>query len=205
MNSVTLYSTADTWINQDNATANYGTATSIWLGESASAASLGRLLVKFDLSALSGATILTATLTLTYNGGDDSSNARTVACYRVLRAWVEAQATWNVYSTGNSWATAGCGNTTTDRDSTDIGDGPTQSATPAENGEVVFVLTAARVQEMIDGTMTNNGFLFQVATENADQVDYKTREHADGATKAPKLVITYTPRRSFRNLLGVGR
>jgi len=31
----------------------------------------------------------------------------TLDAYESLQAWVEAQATWNVYSTGNSWNTAG--------------------------------------------------------------------------------------------------
>jgi len=30
-----------------------------------------------------------------------------ISIYKLLRNWVENQATWNVYSTGNSWTTAG--------------------------------------------------------------------------------------------------
>lgn len=35
------------------------------------------------------------------------SAAQTMMAYRLKRPWVELQATWNIYSTGNNWATAG--------------------------------------------------------------------------------------------------
>jgi hypothetical protein len=36
-----------------------------------------------------------------------STTTTTLSLYPLLRNWVETQATWNVYSTGNNWTTAG--------------------------------------------------------------------------------------------------
>ena len=193
MATLTLQGTgvADTHLDSDEANTAKAALTVLNMGQ---AGDIGRPLLKFDFSSIpAGSTITSAVLTLTYNGVDYSSNARVVSIYRVLQTSVVAQATWNSFSTGNTWDTAGCGNTTTDRESTDIGDGPTQSATPSDGGTVVITLTNSKVQDMITGgSITNNGFLLKVATENTDQVQYYSTNDATEATR-PKLVIEYTP------------
>lgn len=71
-----------------------------------------RALLKFDVSSIpAGAIIGAATLTLfgDYSAVGADYDPRTFYCYRCTRAWVEGQATWIIYSTGNDWATAGLG------------------------------------------------------------------------------------------------
>src|SRR5690242_19136783 len=52
------------------------------------------------------AQITSAVLSL-YATADLSGASRTFRVFRLKRAWVENQATWNSYTTGNSWQTAG--------------------------------------------------------------------------------------------------
>jgi len=125
-----------------------------------------------------------------YVSADYSGATRTLRAYRTLRAWVEAQATWNIYSTGNNWGTAGCSNTTTDREATDIGNVSVIDTLTAGT-EVQISLTPAKVQEWISGTLTNNGLLLKVDTESGDAYRYHSHEGATSNLR-PKLVVTYT-------------
>ncbi len=171
---------------------NYGTSTSIHIGKEyagGAGTSIWRPVIKFDISSIPATATITGTvLTLTVLN-EDSLNSRTISCYRVKRAWSESQSTWNSYTTGNAWQTAGASGAN-DREATNIGTA-TQGATLVEGNEVAITLTAAKIQEMINGVFTNNGFLLQVDTENADAVNYYSTNHAT-TTKRPKLVVDYT-------------
>jgi hypothetical protein len=69
-------------------------------------------LLRPDLTALPpGAVVSDAFWTLACTSG---GGATTVHIVRCRRAWVEAEATWNVHSTGNNWTTAGGLDTTND-------------------------------------------------------------------------------------------
>ncbi|MBA2704915.1 MAG: DNRLRE domain-containing protein [Blastocatellia bacterium] len=179
----------DTMLYAGAATTNYGTLSVIAIGEPNDAVGAARGLYKFDLSSIpSGATISSATLSL-YAETDRANNAGTYRVFRQKRAWVEAQASWNVYSTGNSWGAAG-GFDATDCEQTDIG---SLSLTASETLNVFkdWTLTASAIQEMITGgTFTNNGFLIKTDAEADDAYNFTS---SDGATAGnrPKLVIVY--------------
>lgn len=180
----------DTFMSSGNATTNYGSANYLSIGHDAAPAGLGvaRTLIKFDLSGIPpNERVVSATLSL-WVSLDNSSNARTISVYRVLRAWVEGQATWNVYSTGNNWGTAGCSNTSTDREAADIGTAAI-SASPGVGTEIQIALTPAKVQDWITGAVTNNGILLKVDTESGDEIQYDSSGSAT-AGERPKLVIT---------------
>lgn len=121
-----------------------------------------------------------------YANLDRSDNARTARVYRVKRAVDLASVTWNVYSTGNAWQTAG-GTGANDIDTTEIG---TRNFTATEtlNQYKDFTLTTAAIQEMIDGTFTNNGFLIKMDTESDDAYLFDT-----GGANQAILTISYTP------------
>jgi hypothetical protein len=147
-----------------------------------------RCLVKANLSSLSSTyTVKSAILSIMPNS-DYSSNARVMSAYRVLRNWVGATS-WNTYDGVNNWGTAGCANTTSDRESVVIG---TLSLTASETLSVFksIDLTASKVQEWINGTLTNNGILLQMATESDDA--YRWNDQSTGAD-SPKLIIDYEP------------
>lgn len=159
-----------TFIRSSAATTNYDTNSLVLVGEDNASAEVDRGLVTFDLTRLTSvaAQITSATLNLPVSA-DHTDNARTLRAYQVRQTYVSSQATWNVYSTGNSWATAGATNTTSDIYGTDVGS-VSVSATPS--GTVSVSLTAARVQDWVDGTTTNNGLLLKVDTETNDLVSY---------------------------------
>lgn len=193
MATLTLQGTGvtDTYIGSNAPTTNYSTSEFFYDGNLTSVPLTDRIIIKFDLSSIPvGQTINSAVMTFYYNG-EHSTNGRVASVYRILQPMVITQATWNVYSTGNNWATAGCSNTTSDREATDISDGPSQPATPVEDNTLVFNLTTSKIKEITDGTFTNNGFLIQVATESNDLCGFKSTDNAT-TTKRPKLVIDYT-------------
>jgi len=77
-----------------------------------------------------------------------------------------------------------------DRESADIGSAQILS-NEALNTEKQIVLTPAMIEELIDGTFTNNGFIIIADTELNDGFTYKSSDHAT-ASQRPKLVIQYT-------------
>jgi hypothetical protein len=185
----------DTYIDESAATTNYGTNAEIKIGAGSGALS-ARTLLKFDLTKGTNppplsAVASSAVITL-YLNSEASSNAVTMDFYKALRNWVEAQATWNVYSTGNNWGTAGCANTTTDRENTILAQ-LSLSATEAA-GSKTITLNAdglAVVQGWINGTISNYGLLAKTSSEAAN-----TRYLFASATDAtsgnrPKLVVEY--------------
>jgi len=184
--STTLTCSVDAEMQSSNPTTNYGTETTLQVGEYKSAVGdYYRSLLKFDLTSLAGKTVGTATLFLKDTGANYSDNERTMRAYRVLRAWTEAGVTWNTYNGSNAWGTAGCANTSSDREATDIGT-ITMPATETTNW-YSFVLTPSAVQGWIDGTLTNNGLLLQMDTETDDEHAFAS---SDSAGNEPYLVIT---------------
>lgn len=179
----------DTSLDSSTPTTNYGST--VWFASGETGGAIARALIKFDLSSIpAGSTIDDATLSL-WVQADVSSNTRTKRVYRVIQAWTEAGANWNTYDGSNAWATAGCGDTTNDREATDIGSA-SMGASESIGTEIQFTLTAAKIQEMITGgVFTNNGFIIVTDTESADYYQF---DSSDGATagERPKLVINYT-------------
>ncbi len=159
-----------------------------------------RSVIQFDLSSIpANATINSAILSL-FVQGDYSANARTIRAFRINRAWVEAEVTWNKATSSVSWTTAGCSNVSDDREGTDIGSASV-GANPSVGDEIQITLDAAKVQEWVSGAFANNGLLLKVDTENSDEIDYNSSDHAT-ANIRPKLVVTYTSS-SVKKIAGV--
>lgn len=156
-----------------------------------------RPILVYDFSQLTGATINSATLRA-YITGDASSNARTARVYRLKRIIVSNQVTWNSYSSGNAWQTAG-GTGANDIDTTEVGT-RAFSASETLNAYKDFTLNTTKIQEMVDGTFTNNGFLVKMDTESDDGY---TGPVWDDATNPHTLVIDYTPGTSIKSVAGV--
>lgn len=164
----------------------------IFVGEHNAGVETMRGLVKFDISSIpTNAVINSVFLILTFDG-DGSDNARVFNVFRLKRAWVENQATWNVYSTGNSWETAGASGAA-DRESTKINDYHAQVAAPDTTtpAKKSVILNRRAIQELINGGFTNNGFILTVDNESNDAILYASDDNADSA-KRPKLLIDYT-------------
>jgi hypothetical protein len=109
MPNPTILPTADTHIDSAAATTNYGSAGGFdcrllyIAGEKMERA---RALLQFQIpTEIPAAEVQFGFLRLywTYIGASAAAKV-----FRVLRTWVEAQATWTIWSTGNNWTTAGC-------------------------------------------------------------------------------------------------
>jgi PKD repeat protein len=180
----------DTYILSSSAASNYGAIVDMGVGEDNGGTNkTARSLIKFDLSSLpANATITSATLSL-WTSQDLSSNTRTVRVYRLKQAFSETQATWNKATSTTSWQTVGASGAN-DRESTEVGSVQILDNVLL-NTEKQIVLTPAKIQEMRNGTFTNNGFIIVADTETNDRFAYKTSDNTS-ATQRPKLVIQYT-------------
>lgn len=188
MATAVINPTYDTNIASDNPTKNYDTSTAAFSGESnAVSGRIWRWLAKFDFSSIPSVAIVTSATLELYQNGDFSSNARVKYVYRVKRDWINDKVTWNIYSTGNNWQTAGCSGSD-DRELTDIGS-LSLGAGESDNAWYAWSLTPSAVQEWISGSFANNGLILITDTETNDLYSYQSLENAGG--NYPKLTIEY--------------
>lgn len=181
----------DTQLYAGAATTNYGTDTENLISGDRQFFDIYRSLIQFDLSSIpADATCDSAELILYQHAESHSgSGSTTHSLYRLLRAWVETEATWNIYSTGNNWGTAGANNTSTDREATSIGD---RSLAGTEgSGDKSWTLTAAAVQDWWDGGLTNNGMLLKSQTEADDGHHFRPSGAVDAGDR-PEFIVEYT-------------
>jgi hypothetical protein len=200
-------SSKDSWLRSNQATTNFGGNANMQVGNlGSSAIETGRALVAFDVQANipSGDTVTDATLSL-YKFA--SNYAGVTSIYRLFRNWIEAQVTWNVWSTGNNWSTAGAGDTTNDRSSTVSATTNTPSNDTGEFLDYTGAQLINDVQGMLDGTFDQNGWLFISDGEGvigSRRQEYRTKEHGT-AGERPKLIIehesSFSPQTARRLLL----
>jgi hypothetical protein len=178
--------TDDTYIDKNIPTTNNNAETAIEVN-AYSASIIRHGLVRFTLpGVLSGATINSATLTLTTKFAN--SGGQTVGAYRCLKAWTEGGATWNKYDGSADWTTAG-GYDTSDASATLSASA--SNGAPDANIDLTGANLIADVQAWASGT-TNNGWLLKRTAESSDSlyVGFYTSEGTDGSR--PKLTVDYT-------------
>lgn len=191
-------SSADTMIINVTPTTNYGTNAILAIGDPSGAANAAyRTLVKFDLSSIpANARILSAALELNEYSASDTAGVGSWAAnvYGVLKNWVESQATWNNYSTGNAWAVAGlgAGDVTVVLDSITL-DGTAAAGFVTWNGSGI----ADAVQAWVDGSVSNYGFAIiapsaeiQGAAPLAANL-FRSNDYGTAGDR-PKLTVTYS-------------
>lgn len=180
----------DAFIYTPSSGTNFGTHTSAVIGEANNESpGIYRQLIKFDLSSIpASAVVSSATLSL-YALSNAADNTRITRFFRQKRVWVESQATWSIYSTGNSWGTAG-GFNATDCEQTDIGSLSLVAALTL-NQFYDWSLTPSAVQDWISGAFTNNGLLGRTDTELNDLHGYASSDNVTAANR-PKFVVVYT-------------
>lgn len=182
----------DSYINNNAATTNYGTGSTLEVvNDGFSYANQKRAQLRIPLrSVLNGATISAVRLKLYRVDGGGSG--WTVDVHELLRDWVEAEVTYNNYSTGNAWATAG-------------GTGTGDIAASAAASVVIDGGSGAYIEWSGSGLVS---LLQAKATANASYVDlfvkcqsptsgpsfyavFTSSEGTDG--QRPILEIDYTP------------
>lgn len=167
----------DTYVQQSTPTTNYGTSTSLVVGDTTTASQATRSYLQPDLSSIpTGGAIISAQLEL-YNTGTGFANALTASIYRVTAAWTE---------TGITWDTQPAFDTTVQSTASNI---------PNTVGWVAWTGLATLVQNWFAGTWTNYGIVVKKATDGTNAGDnkafYSSDYTADPALR-PKWTITYT-------------
>ena len=174
---VTLSPSADVEVWADNPTLNYGSAPSMatspatWQGVD----HIKRGLIKFDLSSIpSGAIVSDVKLRLYHI--TTAAFARTLAVHKASTSWTESGATWANF--GNSF---------------DATSSATDNFSWPSDLNGVWDLTND-VQDMVNGTISNNGWVIKDNSEATYQNFYwnfATKENVTTAIR-PVLEVTYT-------------
>jgi len=176
---------ADTYIGDTFPTTNSDGNGSLGVGERTGGAVVTRFVIKFDLSSLPDNILISSAVLSLKIQQDLSDNARSFKIYRLKKAFVASQATWNIYSTGNNWTTAG-GFNAADCEQTAIGSAD-MTATETIDTVKDFALTPTTKS----GLDLGNGWLIKADTESDDAWQFYSSDNAT-ASYRPKLVITYT-------------
>ena len=190
MAETVLNASADVHIYAGGATTNYASDTENIISGDRQFWDIYRTLISFDLSGIpAGSTINSATLELYQHAESHSGSGSTNhSIYRLKRNWVEDQATWNVYSTGNSWSSAGAFHAD-DCEQTPIA--TTALGGTTGSGYKSWSLDPDAISEIVEGTWTNYGFLLKSQTESDDGHHFRPSEYVESAQR-PKLTIDYT-------------
>jgi len=179
-------SNADTQIMAYSPNSNNGAGQDMGVGF-ATPNELARSLIKFDLSLIPANQIIDS-VTLSLYTSATYVALPPIKLYRLLRDWVETQATWNIYASGASWQIAGASGTNDIYD-TEIGYISGSSLHPSAGQENLISLSATEFQKIYDGTYSNYGFLLKSTLEsNAAKIFFRTREYS-GTSYRPKLTI----------------
>lgn len=181
-----LAPSSDTYINSQAATTNSDTETDLIIDNSWGTSSFTRfILMTFDISSLAGKNIGSAVLSL-FRTNTGTSNATTVSVVKCLRAYVANQVTWNVYSTGNNWTTAGAGSGGNDRDTVFFGAGILRHGSSSE----VQIDIARLLQRELDATETTLRIIIGAHFDPGDAVTFASLENATSAIR-PQLRVVH--------------
>lgn len=181
-------SAKDNHMRQFVPTANYGTSVALYVRSHDLPDNNDRSILEFDISGLpADITLISATLSL-YAWSFASVVGRTYWAYKLTRIdWVEAQATWNIYKTGNNW-TVGGGDYVTSEPSG--GSAIVPAAAAWMNWDVLAI-----VQDAYDEAVAAE-FLVRDETENQDGTNRYTlfwsKEYLTDTSLRPKLTIVYS-------------
>lgn len=186
------YATTDTYLHEGNPTTNYGASTTLDV-RNTQAGDARHALLRWDLTGLPpGSQVTSASITLYVQ----QTTNRTYNLYQMRRNWVENQATWNIWSTGFNWTTAGARNTTDDRYDTNLwgADGTTFNATGARTASL-NANGLAVVQGWINTPTNNLGVTIQNYDDNAPNNNHLIFRSAnyDETQYDPILTLTYCP------------
>lgn len=174
----------DTYIDEANATTNNGSATNIGILDY-SGSDEQRGLLKFDMSDLPASASITSAHLQVYV--ELISVSATYGAYGLKRDWVEGEATWNIFSTGNNWGTAGAKNTSSDIDSA----AQDTDTTGTSSGVWMQFDVTDWVQDIADSVRSNFGLLIARTTlpNDSHYCNLSSSEQTDG--QRPELWIDY--------------
>lgn len=171
--AITLTTTGNNWLDPSNTTTNNSTNTTLnSVGRQANQA----FTFHFSYSGL-GSSVSRAFLYF-YESSRSSNHNLTIS--RILQNELPSQSTWNSFSTGNNWATAGALSSGVDYTTTN------QVTVGNNNGGWV----SADVTSLVNDMLANNNYGFIVRSVNTNDGDQIVG--LSNGTNVPILYVTYS-------------
>lgn len=203
----------DVFSTSKNPTTNYGANTALNVGAYEAVFGIEHLFIEFDWSSIpAGQICSTATLRFTL-GGRTGNAGGTIKLYRVRRAWVEGELTWEIFASGagNNWVIDGgaspkkIGFGTSPFGSVGFGaprghdyDNQVVASLTLTDTEALgdkdFILDPTLITPMLPGGgWTNNGFVLRFEPETGLQrFSFRSSDYATAGDR-PEIWINYGP------------
>lgn len=198
--SVTLYPSADTDIDEAAPTTNRYNYGNLYAGADDDAAytngskAILQFAIAWGSTIPTGSTITSAQLKLYYDGFIGSTlQGEDLVVYRMTRTtWVQSQATWNNYKTGSAWGVAGAGSAGgADYSQHEYG----TAVMPAVNNWITIDILAqvqlAQTNAIDVYTLVTSNWMGWAYPGDTRQARFRSVDYT-GTTYDPQLVITYT-------------
>lgn len=183
----------DTFISEGSATTNFGSASYMEVNKYTSGGWNMGLVKATGIASLPATAVISAvSLYVRVNAADLADGTYVISAKRLLRNWVTAEATWNIWSTSNNWTTAGAQGNGTDRVTTATFATAGLGLTTGYKQLVGNATAVSDVQAMLAGGTANYGWLLE-RTDAANDFAFRnldSSQNSDGAR--PYLEVTYT-------------
>lgn len=180
----------DSLMYENDADTNYGTLGDMYCS---SRNNTYRSVIAWDLSdyGLTSATITSVNASLYYYSslGGHYKADNEIYMYRTTKTWIEDEVTWNSYTTGNAWTSAGGDYNTT------------YGANATMPGASTFEFVNWNVTDLIKDAIDNrsNQLMLLMRFKNEDEgtsyyafAGFRTNNYTDDTDLCPKLIIVYT-------------
>lgn len=217
----TLGTTPDSWLDNQNITTNYGTNNNFRLRRGGGGTILNYYIIQFNiqgLAAFAGQRITNAKLEL-YALNTLSHGAGTFEFRQILASCAEASMTWQLRSTFNAWSGAGCSAASSTQQENQAGADHYFSASdaiqdfsytpPASDGLVTFIdndpVFTDYINELASGLWGQGyGLLIRPSSSSTPTFLGRQQDYAT-ASDRPKLTVTHRARTAFFVGDGLGR
>ena len=177
----------DTWLDDLSATTNRGTQTTFYVAhyDDRGDNKEGKAVIRFAASEIPrGSRVITGTLSLYVT--NLGSTAQPIIIGETLKPWVEDEATWNIYSSGNNWSTAGGAE---GKDYTTKGS--PAASTPGSAGSTFEQDVTNIVRRRSMNTRVFDFFMVQDGTtEMSSQTNFDSSDSSTSGRR-PELVVVY--------------
>ena len=170
---------ADSYLDANNNTTNFGTATSLNAAARGGTGQAARAIVQFDLSSFPNIGVKQADMSLTVTAGGNKNGS--YEAHRVTSLWTESAVTWTNRVAGTPWTTAGGDYSATITSAVSINAGAT--------GTFTWGLTTD-VQSWYSGTQNFGHVLLEIPSNGNDPsgILFNSRE---ATSNQPALALTF--------------